>query len=242
MVKKMEWLEDEVDLCICFSKEHHLLGGHGIVGGQIGIGTGSGFTSKYLKEQGKNKDYNITLTYFGDGAIHQGIFHESLNIAKSWNLPVLYILENNGFAMGTSTKRANSTGDDFSKKSVGYGIDYIKVNGMDVLEVYEKTKEIVDKMRIDGKPRFMEIVTYRYKGHSASDPQTYRTRADIDQHRKNDDPIINFKKKLIEEDIITEEDFDTFKKESKLIVNDATNFADKCAEPEASTLLKYNII
>lgn len=225
-----------------FSKEHHLLGGHGIVGAQIGIGTGSGFTSKYKKESGEINDYFVTLTYFGDGAINQGIFHESLNMAAIYNLPVLYILENNKYAMGTSTKRSHALKEDFSKSAEAYGIEYTKIDGMNVIAIYEETKKIVDKMRVDGKPRFMEIDAYRYKGHSASDPQTYRTREEIEEVRKKRDCIKLFSEALVKEGILNESEIENIKEQSKSEADAAADFAENDEEPEDGSLMDHVLV
>ncbi|GAB6189884.1 pyruvate dehydrogenase (acetyl-transferring) E1 component subunit alpha [Marinitoga arctica] len=210
-----------------FDYEKHFFGGNGIVGAQIPIATGVGLKIKYKKEDG------VVLCYFGDGAIHQGSFHESLNIAKIWNLPVVYICENNQYGMGTDYRRVSSV-DDFSIMAQSYGMKGKQANGMDVIEMYNITKEAIESAK-SGTPFLIEARTYRYKGHSMSDPAKYRTKDELEEYKKRD-PIYSFKEKLIDNSIITEEEYLEMDKMCKKIAKDAVNFAEKSPEPDLNEL------
>ena len=179
-----------------FDVEKHMYGGNGIVGGHIPVATGVAYKIKYNKEDG------VVLCYFGDGAIHQGAFHESLNLAKIWDLPIVYICENNQYGMGTDFRRVSSV-HDLSSMSQSYGIPGKQLNGMDVLEVYEATAEAVKQAKEKGLPSFLEMRTYRYKGHSMSDPAKYRTRDELEEYRQQD-PILFLKAGLLEADLLDE--------------------------------------
>ncbi len=211
-----------------FDVERHFLGGNGIVGGQIPMATGVAFKQMY------DQDGGVTLCFFGDGAIHQGAFHESLNYAKIWNLPVIYIVENNHFGMGTAVSRVSGV-DDFSLKAAGYDLQGKVINGMDFLEVYEGISEVVKDSRKNGNAWLLDIKTYRYKGHSASDPAKYRTKDELESYKKQD-PIIKLKSQMIEAKLITEDDFKDFDEEIKKAVQDAVDFADKSEEPALHTI------
>merc|ERR1712072_380356 len=170
-----------------FSKEKKFYGGHGIVGAQIPLGTGIAFAQKYLEEN------SITIAYMGDGAANQGQIYESFNLASLWNLPIIYIIENNQYAMGTSTNRSTSK-QDFSIRGNPWNIQGEKVNGMDVVSVYEAGKK-ARKQIIEGQgPKILVMETYRYRGHSMSDPGNYRTKEEVEAIKKNQDPINQFKK------------------------------------------------
>jgi pyruvate dehydrogenase E1 component alpha subunit len=162
-----------------FDAARHMLGGNGIVGAHIPIATGVGLKLRYKKENG------VVLCFFGDGAIHQGSFHESLNMAKIWELPVIYICENNQYGMGTDFKRVSSI-TDFSVMGASYGIEGKRLNGMDVLEVYESISKAVKEVRKKSMPLFFEIRTYRYKGHSMSDPAKYRSKEELEEYKRQD--------------------------------------------------------
>jgi pyruvate dehydrogenase E1 component alpha subunit len=211
-----------------FDAEKHFLGGNGIVGAHIPIATGVG-----LKIVTKNED-GVVLCYFGDGAIHQGSFHESLNMAKIWNLPVVYICENNQYGMGTDFKRVSAV-DDFSVMGASYGIEGKQVNGMDVLEVYDELLKTVEKTRREKIPSFIEIRTYRYKGHSMSDPAKYRSKEELESY-KEQDPILILKKLMIERKMLTEEGYKKLDKELRNICDESVKFAEESPEPELETL------
>ncbi len=172
-----------------FDLEKHFYGGHGIVGASVPIGAGLAFSDQY---QG-NK--NITLCYFGDGAAHQGQVYETFNMAKLWNLPVLFIIENNRYAMGTSQARSSST-NELYKRGEGFNIPGVAIDGMDIFKVIDEGKKAMDYVRSGKGPMLIEMDTYRYRGHSMSDPATYRSKDEVDFIKKNGDPINNFKNKL----------------------------------------------
>ncbi len=211
-----------------FDAKRHMLGGHGIVGGHIPIATGAALKIRYQEEDG------VVLCFFGDGAIHQGAFHESLNMAKIWNLPIIYICENNQYGMGTDFHRVSSV-HDFSIMGASYGIPGKQVNGMDVLEVYEEVSLAVDIARREGLPSLLEIKTYRYKGHSMSDPAKYRTREELEKYQKQD-PILILKTRLLDANLITEEEFQQMDGRCKAISQEAVDFAEKSDEPALETL------
>jgi pyruvate dehydrogenase E1 component alpha subunit len=211
-----------------FDAERHFLGGNGIVGGQIPMATGVAFKQMYLGEKG------VTLCFFGDGAIHQGAFHESLNLAKIWNLPAIYIVENNQFGMGTAVKRVSGV-EDFHVKAGGYDLQGRAINGMDVLEVYEGLKEVAADARENGNAWVIDIKTYRYKGHSASDPAKYRTKDELESY-KQQDPIIQLKARMMEADLLTEEQYRKLDDEVKEEVQAAVDFAEKSEEPALHTM------
>jgi pyruvate dehydrogenase E1 component alpha subunit len=181
-----------------------------------------------LKIVTKEED-GVVLCYFGDGAIHQGSFHESLNMAKIWNLPVVYICENNQYGMGTDFKRVSAV-DDFSVMGASYGIVGKQVNGMDVLEVHDELSKIIAATRSEKVPSFVEIKTYRYKGHSMSDPAKYRTREELDSY-KVQDPVVILKNKMIEENMLSEEDYKSLDGEIRKICDEAVKFAEESPQP-----------
>jgi len=206
-----------------FDAEKHFLGGNGIVGAHIPIAAGVA-----LKIVTKDED-GVVLCYFGDGAIHQGSFHESLNMAKIWNLPVVYICENNQYGMGTEFKRVSAV-DDFSVMGASYGIEGKQVNGMDVLEVYDEVSKTVKKTRQEKIPSFIEIRTYRYKGHSMSDPAKYRSKEEL-QSYKEQDPIVILKNLMIGRKMLTEEAYKKLDKELRAVCDKAVKFAEESPEP-----------
>ncbi|MGR3220871.1 MAG: pyruvate dehydrogenase (acetyl-transferring) E1 component subunit alpha [Candidatus Anammoxibacter sp.] len=211
-----------------FDAEKHMFGGNGIVGAHIPLATGVALKIKYKEETG------VVLCFFGDGAIHQGTFHESLNMAKIWNLPIIYICENNQYGMGTNYRRVSSV-DDFSVMGASYGIPGKQVNGMDVLAVYEDVAVAVQRARKDGTPTLLEVKTYRFKGHSISDPAKYRTKEELDYY-KQQDPILILKNRLLDSGLFTEEAYTDMDKECKAIVLEATIFADESPEPLIESL------
>src|SRR5437763_16914306 len=183
-----------------FSKEKEFYGGHGIVGGQIGVGTGMAYAAKY-KNSGQ-----VVRCFFGEAAVNQGIFHESLNMAQLWKLPIIYICENNVYGMGTSQKRAMSIAS-VAKKGDAYGIANEFVDGMDVMAVRDATLRAIDRARNESLPTLLEIRAYRYMGHSMSDPGNYRTRDEIKKYQERD-PIILFKHSLKVSKVFTDKDFE----------------------------------
>src|SRR5215813_2651407 len=211
-----------------FDKEVNFLGGHGIVGGQIPLATGTAFASKY---QGTDQ---VTLCFFGEAAVNQGAFHESLNMAQLWKLPCIYICENNQYGMGTSLARAMSL-RDISKKACAYEMASEFVDGMDVLAVREATMRAVERARKDYLPTLLEIRTYRFMGHSMSDPGNYRTRADIEKYQERD-PIKVFSATLLEEKIADEKTLEEIDHKVREVVEDSLRFADESPLPDSSEL------
>ncbi|HEY8560017.1 MAG TPA: pyruvate dehydrogenase (acetyl-transferring) E1 component subunit alpha [Pyrinomonadaceae bacterium] len=212
-----------------FSKELGFYGGHGIVGGQIGVGTGMAYAQKY-----KGTD-NVTLCFFGEAAVNQGIFHESLNMAQLWKIPCIYICENNRYGMGTSQKRAMSIAN-IAKKAEGYGMAGEFVDGMDVMAVREATLRAIERAREDGSPTLLEIRAYRYMGHSMSDPGKYRTTEEIKKYQERD-PINLFQDSLREAKVFTDQDFEELVAKATAAVDAAVKFADESPFPDESELL-----
>jgi len=212
-----------------FSTEKHFYGGHGIVGAQVPLGTGIAFAHKY---RGNGA---LSLTYFGDGSANQGQVYEAFNMASLWKLPVIYIIENNEYAMGTSVKRSHST-TELYKRGEAFGIPSKQVNGMDVAAVREAGLEAVAHVRAGNGPFLMEMKTYRYRGHSMSDPAKYRTKEELEDYKENKDPIENLKKRVIADGYATEASLNDLEKEIKAIVNEAAQFAQDSPEPPESEL------
>ena len=211
-----------------FDSARHMFGGNGIVGAQIPVATGVALKCRYRKDGG------VVLCSFGDGAIHQGSFHESLNMAKIWNLPIVYICENNQYGMGTDFRRVSSV-TDFAVMGSSYGIPGRQVNGMDVMETYGEVSDAVARVRAESTPVLLEIKTYRYRGHSMSDPAKYRTPEELDSYKKQD-PILIQKSRMIESGVLTEERYAAMDAEFKAVCDDAVKFAEESPEPEPSAL------
>ncbi len=212
-----------------FSVEKNFYGGHGIVGAQVPIGAGLGFANKYL-ENGA-----VSLAFFGDGAANQGQVYETFNMAELWDLPVVFIIENNQYAMGTSVERSSAE-TELYKRGISFGIEGVQVNGMDVLAVREAGKKAIKHAR-DGKgPMILEMKTYRYRGHSMSDPAKYRTRDEVKEVREERDPIDQVKERLIEEGWADQDSLKAIDKEIKAIVSDSADFALESPEPDPSEL------
>ena len=212
-----------------FSTEKHFYGGHGIVGAQVPIGAGLALSNKY-KGNG-----NVSLAFFGDGASNQGQVYEAFNMAKLWSLPVVFVIENNQYAMGTSVIRSSAE-TELHKRGSSFEIKGIQVDGMNVLEVRDAAKKAIKHAR-DGKgPMILEMKTYRYRGHSMSDPAKYRTRDEVTKTRSERDPIDMVKNRLIEEGWATDDTLKSIDKEIKLVVADAAEFAQTSPEPDASEL------
>jgi len=211
-----------------FDKEVNFLGGHGIVGGQIPLATGTAFASKY---QGTDQ---VTLCYFGEAAVNQGAFHESLNMAQLWKLPAIYICENNRYGMGTSLERAMSL-HNVSQKAEAYGMAGEFVDGMDVLAVREATVRAVERARKEYLPTLLEIRTYRFMGHSMSDPGNYRTRAEIEKYQERD-PLKLFMATLKEENVIDDKQLKQIEDEVHAIVEQSVKFAEESPLPDPAEL------
>ncbi|MCG8445135.1 MAG: pyruvate dehydrogenase (acetyl-transferring) E1 component subunit alpha, partial [Hyphomicrobiales bacterium] len=212
-----------------FSKEKGFYGGHGIVGGQVSLGTGLAFANRY------RSNGNVCLTYFGDGAANQGQVYESFNMAKLWHLPVVYIVENNKYGMGTSIERASST-TDLSQRGQSFDIPGEQVDGMDVRAVYAAGSKAVEHARSGEGPYILEMLTYRYRGHSMSDPAKYRTKDEVQKMRSEHDPIEQVKRRLIETGAESEESLKEIDKGVRAVVNESAEFAQNDPEPDPSEL------
>ncbi len=211
-----------------FSAEKQFYGGHGIVGGQIGVGTGMAYATKY-----QNTD-KVTLCFFGEAAVNQGIFHESLNMAQLWKLPCIYICENNQYGMGTSQKRAMSIAS-VAQKAEAYGMANEFVDGMDVLAVREATLRAIERARKDNLPTLLEIRCYRFMGHSMSDPGKYRTTEEIKKYQERD-PIFLFRQSLTEAKIISDKDYAEIENRAKEATEKAVKFAEESPFPDEKEL------
>src|SRR5687767_5695825 len=211
-----------------FDRELNFLGGHAIVGGQIPLATGTAFASKYQDTD------RVTLCFFGEAAVNQGAFHESLNMAQLWKLPCIYICENNQYGMGTSLKRAMSL-QDIAQKGAGYDIAAEFVDGMDVLAVREATERAVERARKEYLPTLLEIRTYRFMGHSMSDPGNYRTRAEIEKYQERD-PLKLFATSLKEEGVLSDEEFKSMDTEVREEVDQSVKFAEESPLPAPEEL------
>ena len=212
-----------------FSREKNFYGGHGIVAAQVPIGAGIAFAHKY------NENDLVSVTYFGDGAINQGQVGEALNMAALWNLPAIFVIENNKYAMGTSQERA-SAGTDLYNRGKPYGIPGKQVDGMDVLAVREAAQTAVAHCRTGKGPFVLEMQTYRYRGHSMSDPAKYRSRQEVSKVRSERDPIDRMRGWLIDEGFAGEDELKEIDRKIKDIVSDAAEFAQNSPEPDPSEL------
>jgi len=211
-----------------FSMEKHFYGGHGIVGAQVSLGTGLAFANRY-----RGND-NVALAYFGDGAANQGQVYESFNMAELWKLPVIYVIENNRYAMGTSVTRSSAQ-QDFSKRGVSFNIPGEQVDGMDVRAVKAAGDRAVKWCRDGNGPFILEMQTYRYRGHSMSDPAKYRTREEVEKVRQDQDPIEQVRNRLLQMKV-SEQDLKAIDAEVREIVNVAADFAQSDPEPDVSEL------
>ncbi len=212
-----------------FSKEKNFYGGHGIVGANVPLGTGIAFAHKYRQDNG------VCLTYFGDGAVNQGQVYESFNMAALWQLPVIYIIENNRYGMGTSVERA-SAGTQLWQRGQAYGIPGEQPDGMDVCAVNAAARSAIAHVRGGNGPFILEMQTYRYRGHSMSDPAKYRTKEEVQKIRTEKDPLDTLKAVLLERGDATEDDLKAFDREVREIVNEAADFAQESPEPDPSEL------
>ncbi|WP_121667863.1 pyruvate dehydrogenase (acetyl-transferring) E1 component subunit alpha [Mesonia aquimarina] len=211
-----------------FSKEHRFYGGHGIVGGQIPLGAGLAFGDKYFKRD------NVTLTFLGDGAARQGTLHETLNLAMTWQLPVVFCVENNGYAMGTSVKRT-ANHEDIWKLGLGYEMPCGPVDAMNPEKVAEALDEAIDRARSGNGPTFLEMKTYRYRGHSMSDAQKYRTKDEVKEYQKID-PISKVLSEIKENNWASEDEIKKIDKSVKDRVKECEKFADESEFPETSVM------
>jgi pyruvate dehydrogenase E1 component alpha subunit len=213
-----------------FSKEHNFYGGHGIVGAQIGLGAGIAFADQYLKKD------NVTICFFGDGAARQGILHETFNMAMTWKLPVIFVCENNGYAMGTSVGRSSNV-THISKLGLAYDMPSASVDGMKCEAVHEAVAEAADRARKGGGPTFLEIMTYRYKGHSMSDPQKYRTKEEVESYKKLD-PIETTLEVILRKKYATQAEIDAINAKVDAEIDECVKFAEESPAPDDSELFK----
>ena len=211
-----------------FSTEHKFYGGHGIVGAQVALGGGLALAHQY------NEDGGLCLAYFGDGAANQGQVYETFNMASLWKLPIVFVVENNQYAMGTAVGRSSAE-TEFYRRGTAFRIPGMKVNGMDVLEVRQAAEIAFKHVREGRGPVLMECETYRYRGHSMSDPAKYRTREEVQDVKEHKDPIEGLKKILVEQGN-SEEDLKAIDKDIRKVVSEAADFAENSPEPEPSEL------
>ena len=214
-----------------FSKEHRFYGGHGIVGGQIPLGAGIAFADKYFERGG------VTICYFGDGAVRQGALHETFNMAMNWKLPVVFVVENNQYAMGTSVSRT-ANHEDIYKLGLGYEMPCMPVDAMDPEKVAEVAYEAVERARRGDGPTFIEARTYRFRGHSMSDAEPYRTKEEV-ALKKEEDPIVLVKNRILENKWATEEELEAIEEKSKMFVEECEAFAEQSPYPSAEKVYEY---
>lgn len=213
-----------------FSKEHGMMGGHGIVGGQIPLGAGLAFAEQYLGTD------NVNVCFMGDGAVRQGALNETFNMAMLWNLPVIFVCENNGYAMGTSVKRTTNM-QDIYKIGLGFDMPSMPVDGMDPVAVHNAMDEAVQRARAGEGPTFLEIRTYRYKGHSMSDPAKYRTKEELEEY-KGRDPLLSTKHAIIENNYADDAWFAAVEADVKQVVEASVKFAEESPYPSVDELYK----
>jgi pyruvate dehydrogenase E1 component alpha subunit len=211
-----------------FSVEHKFYGGHGIVGAQVSLGTGLAFAHKYRNDGG------VALAYFGDGAANQGQVYESFNMAELWKLPIIYVIENNQYAMGTSVNRASAE-DQLYRRGESFRIPGLQIDGMDVLAARGAAEEALAWVRAGKGPIILEMKTYRYRGHSMSDPAKYRSRDEVQAVRDKSDPIEHVKK-LLSEQGVAEDELKKIEQDIRRQVNESADFAESTPEPEPSEL------
>jgi pyruvate dehydrogenase E1 component alpha subunit len=218
-----------------FAPDKNYWGGHGIVGGQTPLGLGLAYGMKYQGKAGS------CLCYLGDGAVNQGAFHESLNIAALFDIPVIYVIENNGYSMGTSQKRSSAYRDCLAQRAEGYDMAWDVVDGSDIYEVRAKTQIALDRARNESKPTILEINTYRYYGHSVADANAkkYRTAEEIENYKANHDPIRLWRKRLVQEGVATEEQLDAIDKDAAAEAAASVKFAEESAPPTIEDIMKH---
>lgn len=214
-----------------FSKEHHFYGGHGIVGGQIPLGAGIAFGDKF------NKRDQVTICLFGDGAARQGTLHETFNMAMNWKLPVVFVCENNHYAMGTSVERT-ANHNDIYKLGLGYEMPSLPVDGMDPVKVAEAAFEAIERARRGDGPTFLDIRTYRYRGHSMSDAEPYRTKEEVEKY-KDEDPILCVLHAIQKGNYATEKELEQIVEQVKAEVEECVEFAETSPFPDLDTMYKY---
>ncbi|MEL6498194.1 MAG: pyruvate dehydrogenase (acetyl-transferring) E1 component subunit alpha [Planctomycetota bacterium] len=219
-----------------FDKPNHLFGGHGIVGAQTPLGAGLAFAARYEWEVLGTGSKKVCLCYLGDGAIDQGAFHEALNLASIYSLPVIYVIENNGYSMGTAIHRHTANHENLISRGESYGIKSIKIDGLDIRHVYDVFKPFADDCRDMQRPGFVDFKTYRYQGHSMSDPQKYRTKDEVDQFKEQDSIASLLAHLMNERNAIDEDGWKAMRKEIAAEVKDAVEFAESAEVPDPSEL------
>ncbi|MEM9227326.1 MAG: pyruvate dehydrogenase (acetyl-transferring) E1 component subunit alpha, partial [Verrucomicrobiota bacterium] len=214
-----------------FAPDKNYWGGHGIVGGQTPLGAGLAYALKYKELKG------CALCFMGDGAVNQGAVHESFNLAQLWELPVIYIIENNGYSMGTSQTRSSAYNEYLAKRAEGYGMAWDVVNGNDLYSVRAVTQQAVERAHNESQPTLLEIITYRYRGHSMSDPdKTYRDKKEIQEYKETKDPITVFQKKLLAEGVLNDDLITSIDKDARQEAEDSATFADKSPFPPVESI------
>ena len=217
-----------------FDPSKNYWGGHGIVAGQTPLGVGLAYGLKYRGLKG------CALCYLGDGAVNQGSFHESLNLAALWDLPVIYVIENNGYSMGTSQKRSSAYPGCLAERAEGYGIDWELFNGTDLYEVRARTQVAIERAHEKSRPAILEIATYRYEGHSVADAnaKVYRTKEEIERYQSECDPILVWKATLVAEGVFTEAEAKVIDKAAQKEAEDAADFAERSPYPEPESIFE----
>jgi len=213
-----------------FSHDKRFYGGHGIVGAQVPLGTGIAFAHKYLEEKA------ACMTYLGDGAVNQGQVYESFNMAALWKLPVVYVIENNKYGMGTAIERSAAKATELYHRGQAYGIPGQQVDGMDVLAVKEAGEKAIGNAHAGKGPTILEMLTYRYRGHSMSDPAKYRTKEEVQKVRSEQDPIERLRARLLEREAVDETRLKEIDREVKALISEAADFAQESPEPDAAEL------
>lgn len=217
-----------------FAPDKHYWGGHGIVGGQVPLGTGIAYALKYQEKKG------CCLTFMGDGAVNQGAVHEALNLAGLWDIPVIFVIENNKYSMGTSQARSSAYEQFLARRGEGYGIPWSIVNGNNVYDVRYKTCEAIKRAHNESRPTILEMFTYRYRGHSVADAnaEKYREKNEIQDYKTNRDPITLFRKTLIDEGVLTDEQADEITAAARAEAEASAQFADKSPFPQPESILE----
>ncbi len=213
-----------------FSREKQFFGGHGIVGAQVPLGAGLAFANRY------RKNTNVSVTYFGDGAANQGQVYETFNMASIWKLPVVFVIENNRYAMGTSAMRSTALSEHLGSRGSAFGIPSLQVDGMDVRAVKEAADMAVEHCRTGEGPYILEMMTYRYRGHSMSDPAKYRAKEEVQKMREEHDPIEQVKTRILKAGLASEDDLKKIDADIRALVTEAAEFAQSNPEPEISEL------
>ncbi|GJM18750.1 MAG: pyruvate dehydrogenase E1 component subunit alpha [Phycisphaeraceae bacterium] len=219
-----------------FDRPNHLYGGHGIVGAQTPLGTGLAFAMRYEWEVLESGPKRVCLCYLGDGAVDQGAFSEAMNLASLYSLPVIYIIENNGYSMGTAINRHSANSDKLVMRGQSFGIKSVEIDGFDILDVYDQFKPLADECRDLQRPAFVDLKTYRYQGHSMSDPQKYRTKDEVDQWKGQDSIAALVDYLMNERQAIDEDGWKAMQKELKDLVLESVQFAEDGTVPDSSEL------